>query len=243
MGRGIRKIAYDLGLDIKSARSMLDYQMLDWIDENKRLLYFPENGPHRRELYKKHMEFFEAGQKYAERCFMAANRVGKTESAGAFEVSYHLTGGYPDWWPGKRFDHPVKCWVSGEKRTTTRDIQQRKLFGPPDAIGHGMVPRSAIADLSTMPGVKDAFEHVAVYHHDETGQRDGISFCHFKCYQEGRKGFEGDEVDVGWMDELPPDDVYSEMLVRTLTTHGIVILTVTPMGGLTQLIRSFHVSG
>ena len=39
---------------------------------------FPDSGPLRRELYTKHMEFFRAGAKYRERCFMAGNRVGKT---------------------------------------------------------------------------------------------------------------------------------------------------------------------
>jgi hypothetical protein len=33
---------------------------------------------HARHKYAKHMEFFEAGAKYRERCFLAANRVGKT---------------------------------------------------------------------------------------------------------------------------------------------------------------------
>src|SRR5690349_9110680 len=58
---------------------------------------FPDSGPLRRELYTKHMEFFKAGAKYRERCFMAGNRVGKTV-AGSFETTCHVTGDYPDWW-------------------------------------------------------------------------------------------------------------------------------------------------
>ena len=41
--------------------------------------YFKDEGDLRRELYKKHLEFFEAGAKYKERLGMAGNRVGKTE--------------------------------------------------------------------------------------------------------------------------------------------------------------------
>ncbi len=44
-------------------------------------LFYPDTGPLRRSLYQKHLEFFRAGAKYRERCFMAANRVGKTEGA------------------------------------------------------------------------------------------------------------------------------------------------------------------
>ncbi|HET7412460.1 MAG TPA: hypothetical protein VFJ18_07330, partial [Pararhizobium sp.] len=33
---------------------------------------------HARHLYPRHLEFFEAGATYRERCMMAANRVGKS---------------------------------------------------------------------------------------------------------------------------------------------------------------------
>ena len=52
------------------------------------------------------LEFHERGIDNPERMLMAANRVGKTVSA-ACEVSYHLTGDYPKWWTGKRFDRPT----------------------------------------------------------------------------------------------------------------------------------------
>ena len=85
---------------------------------------YPETGPLRRELYPKHMEFFTAGASFRERCAMAANRVGKTEGMGGYETALHLTGRYPDWWPGRRFDHPVQWWAAGKTNETTRDIVQ-----------------------------------------------------------------------------------------------------------------------
>ena len=45
----------------------------------------------------------DAGQRARQRCLMAGNKVGKTFS-GAMELAYHLTGKYPDWWTGHRFD-------------------------------------------------------------------------------------------------------------------------------------------
>ena len=89
--------------------------------------YFPEEGPLRRELYKKHMEFFKAGAIHKERLFMAGNRVGKSESGGGYEVTLHLTGDYTNWWEGKRFDRPVQFLAAGDTSQTTRDIIQKKF--------------------------------------------------------------------------------------------------------------------
>lgn len=46
---------------------------------NKFYDLFPDEGPFRRELYPKHIEFFAAGKNYRERMFLAANRIGKAQ--------------------------------------------------------------------------------------------------------------------------------------------------------------------
>ena len=61
-------------------------------NQRKWLTYYPDEGPLRRELYPKHMQCFADGAQYQQRLFMAANRVGKTEGVGAYEVALHLTG-------------------------------------------------------------------------------------------------------------------------------------------------------
>jgi hypothetical protein len=43
--------------------------------------YFLDDGPFRRELYPKHIQFFDAGVLFKERLLMAANRVGKSGQA------------------------------------------------------------------------------------------------------------------------------------------------------------------
>ena len=70
------------------------------INSRQILDLYPDTGPLRRELYVPHVKFFEAGAKYRERCFMAANRVGKTYGVGGYELALHLTGRYPLWWKG-----------------------------------------------------------------------------------------------------------------------------------------------
>src|SRR4030095_5407433 len=59
---------------------------------------YPDEGPLRRELYAKHLQFFAAGIAHQERAAIAANRVGKSLGIGGYEVRLHLTGLYPEWW-------------------------------------------------------------------------------------------------------------------------------------------------
>jgi hypothetical protein len=85
-------------------------------DTNRIADIYPDEGPLRRELYPKHMAFFKAGASHMERAAIAANRIGKTWGIGGFETTLHLTGDYPEWWEGRRFDHPIEAWVAGETR-------------------------------------------------------------------------------------------------------------------------------
>src|SRR5690606_6298446 len=93
--------------------------------------------------YAKQQEFHEKGADHRERLLMAANRFGKTE-CGAAEAAIHLTGEYPDWWTGKRFDKAIRMWAAGVTNTSTRDVVQAKLLGPPnrrDEWGTSYIPQ------------------------------------------------------------------------------------------------------
>jgi hypothetical protein len=103
--------------------------------------------------YPKQAAFHEAGAKHRERLLMCANRFGKT-MCGAAELAFHLTGDYPEWWNGKRFDQPVRAWAAGVTGKSTRDVLQEKLIGPPfreSEWGTGMIPKAAIAGVATSP--------------------------------------------------------------------------------------------
>lgn len=202
---------------------------------------YPDKGPLRRELYKKHLEFFKAGATYRERCAMAANRVGKTEGMGGYETALHLTGRYPDWWDGRRFDHPVNFWAAGKTNETTRDIVQNKLFGAVTGVaqakafsGTGLVYGDCIGKIAWKQGVADLADTVMVKH-----VSGGWSQLGLKSYQQGRGSFEGTERHGIWLDEEPPLDIYSECLIRTATTNGIVYITFTPLEGTTGTVLMF----
>jgi phage terminase large subunit-like protein len=193
---------------------------------------YPETGPLSRFAYPKHMSFFASQAR--ERLFMAANRVGKSFGVGGYEVSLHLTGNYPDWWQGRRYDRPVDVWAAGTTAQTTRDIIQKILIGDYHERGTGLIPASSIHTAVRKAGIPEGIELCRIRH-----KSGGLSNIGFKAYEQGRKSFEGTAKDVIWADEEPPMDIYSEMLMRTMTTKGQVLLTFTPLSGMSEVVLSF----
>lgn len=198
---------------------------------------FPDEGPFRRELYPKQLEFFKASAFHKEVLFLAGNRVGKTE-AGGYKAACHLTGQYPKWWEGKRFDKPIMMMAAGDTGQTTRDVIQTKLLGglwDTEEWGTGIIPGDCLDVKPTLKqGISNAYEEVKVKH--ISGE---YSTLRLRSYDQGRRIFQGVELDVFWPDEEVPKEVYDEGLVRTMTTQGIVMMTFTPLNGLTDLVMSF----
>ena len=207
--------------------------------QNKLLRFYPDSGPLRRELYPRHLEFFRAGAVHRERCFLAANRVGKTEGVGAFETTLHLTGRYPAWWEGRRFDRAISAWAAGDtSKTVHKEILQPKLLGQPGAYGTGMIPKDSIIDTVSKPGVPESVETVYIRHIS-----GGKSVLTLKSYEQGRESFQGTEKDLIWLDEECPQSIYTESLLRTMETGffkgGILMLTFTPLQGMSEIVRDF----
>jgi phage terminase large subunit-like protein len=214
---------------------------------------FPDHGKYRRELYPKHLRFFAAGGQHTpmppdcppdcdgsphrERCFMAANRIGKT-TAGAYEMALHLTGDYPHWWTGKRFDRAIRAWACGQSNKTVREIIQRELLGPVNSMGQGMIPGDLISHRTTKQGIAEATDTIYVKH-----VSGGTSSVTLKSYEEGQASYFGAAIDLGWADEEPPTSIWTEMLVRTMSTNGLCYLTFTPLQGLSEVVLSFLPNG
>lgn len=217
---------------------LLKKESIDRIKRRRLDFYYPEEGLLRRESYPKHLEFFEAGFIHRERLMLAANRVGKTEGVGGYELTLHSTGLYPDWWVGRRFNGSVKAWACGDTSKTVRDILQFKLLGSPDAPGTGLIPADSIERTLSKPGVPDGIETAYIRH-----SSGDISVLSFKSYDQGREAFQGTEQDLIWLDEEPPLSVYSECLMRTMTTNGLMLLTFTPLRGVSEVVLSYLPEG
>lgn len=205
--------------------------------------YYPDTGPLRRELYKKHLLFFRLGANKSTRCFMAANRVGKTEGGGGYEVTLHLTGRYPAWWEGATFDAPIRCWVAGDTSKTVREILQEKLLGQWGKFGTGLIPAEDIVKFTSKQGVAEAVDTCWIKHYDEDGNHDGESKLVFKSYDQKREAFQGTEQDLIWLDEESDDSIRGECMLRLMTTDGLLIETFTPLRGITKIVMQYLPNG
>ena len=200
--------------------------------------YFPETGPYRRELYRKTLEFFDAGSRYSERLLIAANKSGKTQGL-AFETTIHATGNYPEWWTGARWKRPIIGWICNTTWDTVRDVNQLELLGPPaqeDQWGTGMIPGDAIVDIQRNQHVRNGVLLVQVKYRDSATE---ISELQFKNYEQGRESFQGTNKDWIWPDEEVPQGIYEEMLLRTMTCGGHIAMSYTPIFGMTPLTMGF----
>lgn len=168
---------------------------------------------------------------------------GKSIS-GCFELTAHLTGQYPAWWPGREFNHAIRAWAAGDTNENTRDILQKKLFGDIEWYGEkkgvdgsGMVPRELILQdkIAWKAGVPDLIDTVKIKH-----KLGGESTLGFRSYAQGRKSFQGTELEVVFFDEEPPMDCYGEALIRLMTTKGLAMLTFTPLNGWSDVVESFY---
>lgn len=193
--------------------------------ENQLLYYNP---------YTKQRQFHAMGAEKKERLLMAGNQTGKTWCGGA-ETAMHLTGLYPKWWEGRRFDHPPRGWVAGVTAESTRDVIQRVLLGTKaDGLGTGMIPKDKLGKTTMARGVSDLLDTVLVKH-----KSGGFSEVKFKTYEKGQEKWQGETLDFLWFDEEPPLDVYTEGYTRTVVKNGLMWMTFTPLQGKSKVVTRF----
>lgn len=217
--------------ELKQLNDLLDQYNEVAVNSGIDKWFLPET-PYSITKLAKHAAFFAAGLRYNERTFMAGNRCGKS-IAGAYEAACHATGIYPSWWAGRTFDKPTHGWAVGSTARATRDTAQKELIGPIGAWGTGMIPRDKIGKFWALSGVPQGIDVIQVKH-----VSGGWSTIGFKNYEQPLAAFYGTALDWAWLDEECPQDVYNEILIRTMTTNGIVFNTFTPLKGLTpQVVR------
>ena len=198
----------------------------------KRFLFYTPNP--------KQASFHKAGEEAIERLFLAGNRTGKTY-CGCIEDAIHLTGVYPQWWGGHRFEHPIVAWVASENYEITRNVLQKMLIGGYSTDGgytNGLILPSLILKKAMLSGVNGAVDYVMVQH-----TSGGFSSLYFKSYKQGREKFQGARCNLIHLDEEPPKDIYTECAMRLSDVDGLgqgrLILTMTPLKGYTEMMSYF----
>jgi len=235
----LRELVPKGGTQVQAANNYELLRVIDLIEEAEKredtsgFHKWFKDGPYDIRNLPKHKAFFEATARYREVLLLGGNRVGKTRS-GATVAAILATGEYPDWWEGVRFDHPTTIWVAGKTGQTTRDTVQEALMGPIGHWGTGALPKESIGRCTARQGIPNAIDTVEVNH-----VSGGISTIGFKSYDQKPASFYGRAMHLIWLDEPCPDLVYNECLIRTMTTNGRVIHTITPKEGLTRLLAEF----
>ncbi len=111
------------------------------------------------------------------------------------------------------------------------------LLGPPqkkEEWGTGAIPAGCVVSATPARGVADGIDSIVVRY-----VSGAASTLLFKSYEKGREKWQGETLDGVWFDEEPPLDIYTEGLTRTNATDGIVIVTFTPLLGMSEVVRMF----
>jgi phage terminase large subunit-like protein len=191
----------------------------------------------------KYFRPFEHQQKFFATCeaprrgILAANRIGKTVST-CYETAMHLTGLYPEWWTGYRFDKAITAMVAGEGWQQVAMVLQQELLGTQDvklkdSLGTGAIPKACIV-TDTMRS--DGANCIGVEIMHVSGAKSYLLFANYT--QEVRQ-MQGFKLNLAVFDEQPPDDFFSEIVTRTATTQGVILCSFTPLKGLNGLVSKF----
>jgi phage terminase large subunit-like protein len=181
-----------------------------------------------------------------ERMLRAGNQLGKTHSVGA-EMAIHATQLYPEWWKGRKFLEKPRIerpfdWIGWAGSTTslaTRDGVQTKMLGDlrsEGGLGSGLIPLDNIVGRPTMArGITDLVDTVTIRRED-----GGKAIIRLKTAEQERRAWQGEAVDAIHLDEDFGDDVvYGECQARSIATKGIILVSMTPMLGLSPIRKRF----
>lgn len=190
-------------------------------------------------------DFMRAGTWARQRMLSGGNRIGKT-LVPIVELVFHLTGDYPVWWKGYRFDEPIVAWEWAVSNEKSRDVQQKLFLGPGGGKnpGGGFLPAHLIASVSSrQAGMDNVADTVLVRY--KGGRKNKLSRLMFKSYEQGRKVAQGESINWIRFDEEPEPDnskhagIWGECLTRLLDNDGHLVVTYTPIAGNTEILDHF----
>lgn len=151
--------------------------------------------------------------------FIAANRAGKS-FAGMREVLWRATMTHP-----YRKPKPIDMiWCGFPSFAFFRETTGPHFFN--------LLPEGALIQF-----------HQSEFWAKVRREDGGVCTIFFKPYEQGRDKWQGAAVDLLWLDEEPPEDIYREGVARTIDKSGDVILTFTPVSGMGWLYDRIYLPG
>lgn len=181
--------------------------------------------------------------------YLAAGVIHHNTQAAGAQMCFDAIAFYPGWYEGRRFlDRPkiertedFLGWAACTTQGKTRDGAQVKLLGDirtEKGLGTGLIPLDNIVGRPTMArGISDFVDTVRL-----TRETGGAALIRFKTYEMDREAFQGEAVDVIWLDEdisRFDDTVYGECIARLVTTRGQIMCSLSPLLGMSPLRKRF----
>ena len=161
-----------------------------------------------------------------------ANQSGKSFVVSR-EIAYHLTGQYPDWWPGRKWTRPIRAIVGSKTFKLAREGIQRYLFG--DGSEAGVIPKDCIIRMTRSGAVPGLIDKAQILH-KPTGR---ISEVLIKAYDQGRQDWQAMVVDLVALDEEPKPEIFAEAQIRVMRNEGYMLLGFTPLMGMSDICMKF----
>lgn len=124
-----------------------------------------------------------------------------------------------------------RAWCFHENLKVSRSIQQSRIykFLPPSYRAMGKKGRTTKISYTQATGFSE-----------ETFVLPNGSQCWFMLYSADPKQIEGEELDIAWCDELVPLQVLQTLRFRLATRAGILLVSFTPIDGLTPTMREIR---
>lgn len=163
------------------------------------------------------------------RWMLGGNRTGKTE-CGAAEAAYWARGNHPY----RRITRATDGWVVSLTNEVQRDVAQKKLLS--------YLNPEWIVDVKVRSGRADDIENAVLDYVLVKSIHGGVSRIGFKSCEQGRGKFQGTSLDWVWFDEEPPEEIYTECMMRIIDREGDIWGTMTPLMGLTWVYDKIYLN-
>lgn len=178
-------------------------------------------------LHYKQLEFHRCQKR--NRWVFGGNRSGKTE-CGAVETVWLARGIHP-YRPNRRCS---EGWVVSLSQGVQKEVAQRKILK--------YLNPEWIDDITMLSGRQDTPENGVIDCITVKNVFGGKSRVWFKSCETGRAKFQGTSLDFVWFDEEPPEDIYTECVMRVMDKKGDIFGTMTPVLGRTFLYDRIYLN-
>jgi len=142
------------------------------------------------------------------RLLLGGNRSSKTTAGADTVIEY------------ARDNAGARIWCAAETFEVSVSIQQRKIWE--------LIPKNLIE--------YGRYDEVNGFSNRKLKLKNGTILM-FKSYDQGVEAFASDDIDLVWLDEECPYNIYLETKMRLLDRNGRLIITMTSLKGMTELLE------